>query len=117
MLHQQDFDSSQGHDRRGGERLPIRFVADIEDGSGCAVAVQVMNVSRQGFMADCGGSLPTGSTITFTAPNAETFRARVQWARDGRIGCLFEEELDWEDLLGLGLEELGSDDVPGPAAA
>ncbi|HEY0625554.1 MAG TPA: PilZ domain-containing protein [Allosphingosinicella sp.] len=115
MLHARKFETVAGN-RRDSDRLSIRFTANVADGEGGQVAVRVINLSRQGFMADCDAGLPVGTITTFTAPNGETFSAELRWAEHGRIGCRFEQELSWEDVLGLGLEELNAGEVPGPEA-
>ena len=117
MLHSHDFVPATHPERRDVDRLPIRFTAKLDDGSGRSVPVTVMNLSRCGFMAHCETPLPIGSDATFTAPNGETFLAQVRWALEGHIGCAFHEELGWEDVLGLGLEELSAGDIPGPQRA
>ena len=117
MLHKHDFASASHSERRDVDRLPICFTAELEDGSGRSVAVRVMNLSRCGFMAHCETPLPIGAATTFTAPNGERFAAQVRWALEGHIGCAFLEELGWEDVLGLGLEELSAGDVPEPQRA
>ena len=99
-------------ERRQGERTPIRFVAHVAEASGRARPVQVLNISREGFMARCDLPLKRGATIGFTAPNGETFSATIRWAQDGRIGCRFATPLEWEDVLGLGLDELDPDALP-----
>lgn len=106
---------SASQERRQAERRAIRFVAHIAEGAGKALPVKVLNISRTGFMAETGVVLKRGARIAFAAPNGETFSAIVRWAQDGRIGCAFATELGWEDLLGLGLEELDSDELPRPA--
>ena len=115
-MSQHAFDPSAAQDRRQGERLPIRFVAQVAEGAGPAIAVQVLNLSRTGFMASCHGGPHAGAAISFAAPNGETLPATVQWAREGRIGCRFATELSWEDVLGLGLDELDSEELPEPDA-
>ena len=40
-------------ERRQGERTPIRFIAHVAEGSGRARPVRVLNISREGFMAEC----------------------------------------------------------------
>lgn len=107
MLHKQNFEPGPEHDLREVDRLGVRFTANVEAGPRGLVPVQVMNVSRRGFMALCDTPLPVGALITFTAPSGESFTAQIRWALDGRIGCRFEAELGWEDVLGLGIEELG----------
>ena len=69
-------------------------------------------VSDLGFMAECDLAPKRGAVISFAAPNGESFSAVIRWARDGRIGCRFATPLEWEDLVGLGLDELDSDEVP-----
>ena len=103
---------SAHEERRQAERRPIRFVAHVAEGSGRARPVQVLNISRDGFMAECALPLKRGAVISFAAPNGESFSAVIRWARDGRIGCRFAMPLEWEDLVGLGLDELDSDDIP-----
>ena len=117
MLHKHDFDPAPYADRRDTDRLPICFTATIDDGAGRAVPVKVMNLSRRGFMAHCEAPLQIGAEAVFTAPNGETVAAQVRWALEGHIGCAFRDELGWEDVLGLGLEELSAGDVPEPQRA
>ena len=117
MSHRHAIKPSANPDRRQGERRAIRFVAEIADGPGRALSVRVLNISRGGFMAECEGGLKLRSVISFAAPNGETFPAKVRWVKDGRIGCEFVNPLEWEDVLGLGLEELDSGELPPAAAA
>ena len=112
MAQQSALKISANAERRQAERRPIRFVAHVAEGSGRARPVQVVNVSRNGFMAECELVPKRGTVISFAAPNGESFSAVVRWARDGRIGCAFAVPLEWEDLVGLGLDELDSDDMP-----
>lgn len=62
--------------------------------SGCRmVAVELRDLSTQGFRAETFDRVQPGERVWLTLPGLEGLCARVAWTRDDQIGCEFVSPL------------------------
>ena len=86
-------------DRRDGQRLrTVCRIAKIlrVDDSGLWM---VRNISDGGMMLTTNVAVQEGEEITIILADRLTIDGRVVWARDGKCGVEFHQEIDGEDLL------------------
>jgi len=60
----------------------------------CPVDAQLINISSHGFMAETDAQIAPGAHIFLTLPGVPGVAARVIWAKNGRIGGEFDEQVD-----------------------
>lgn len=81
-------------DTRAASRRVIALDTAVQrPGAGPADA-RVLNISSSGFMAATAADLPPGTRVWLMLPGRRRARAIVVWARQGRIGAEFVEEVD-----------------------
>ncbi len=81
-------------DRRQARRRIVSFAAALNEQGTSARRVFVSDLSEQGFRLSSEPGLEEGLPLLLKLPGIEAVRGRVIWAKDGEIGCEFDEELD-----------------------
>ncbi len=84
---------SDGAEQRRSRRRVVNFAATLESEGTSAHPVQVLDLSEHGFRLSIQHEVAQGSLLLIKLPGTEALRARIVWARDGQVGCEFEEDL------------------------
>lgn len=79
----------------------MRFSAALVRLDGTRLPINVLNVSRYGFMAEGAAMFARGDGVTLRLQDGAIFPATISWARDERIGAAFVVPLVSEDLVKL----------------
>ena len=82
-----------GAEQRQTRRRAVNFAAILESEGVSSHPVNVLDISEQGFRIVTAAEVGQGSSMLIKLPGLEAVRATVMWAKDGQIGCSFEEEL------------------------
>ncbi len=82
-----------GAEQRQTRRRAVNFAAILESEGVSSHPVNVLDISEQGFRIVTAAEVGQGSSMLIKLPGLEAVRATVVWAKDGQIGCSFEEEL------------------------
>jgi hypothetical protein len=90
---------------RGAERVAILLDGVLTKAGADGIDVRLRDVSNLGFMAECSGFVGIGSAVMLHIPGLDPLPAEVRWGLSGWIGCKFEQELSWDRLFLLLVEE------------
>ena len=82
-----------GAEQRQTRRRAVNFAAILESEGVSSQPVNVLDISEQGFRIVTAAQVGQGSSMLIKLPGMEAVRATVVWAKDGQIGCSFEDEL------------------------
>lgn len=78
---------------RKAERVTLEMGAGLRQRGGTGVAIQIMDLSVDGFRATTHLSLAKGADVWLRLPGLEPYQARVMWAKGSFVGCAFERPL------------------------
>ena len=78
---------------RKSERVNLAMGAGLRQRGGTGVAIQIMDLSVDGFRASTHLNLAKGTDVWLRLPGLEPYQARVIWAKGNFIGCAFERPL------------------------
>jgi hypothetical protein len=78
---------------RKSERVTLAMGAGLRQRGGTGVAIQIMDLSVDGFRASTHLNLAKGTDVWLRLPGLEPYQARVIWAKGNFIGCAFERPL------------------------
>jgi len=78
---------------RKSERVTLDMGAGLRQRGGTGVAIQIMDLSVDGFRASTHLNLAKGTDVWLRLPGLEPYQARVMWAKGNFIGCAFERPL------------------------
>jgi hypothetical protein len=84
---------ASGAEQRQTRRRAVNFAAFLESEGVSSHPVNVLDVSERGFRIVTAAEVDQGSSMLVKLPGLEAVRATVMWAKDGQLGCSFEEEL------------------------
>ena len=79
------------------DKVSYRTVA-WQDG-GAPFAMEIINISACGLMAEAKPDLDVGSELIVDLPIVGKYRAQVIWAISGRFGCRFPSVVGLEKYL------------------
>ena len=82
-----------GAEQRQTRRRAVNFAAILESEGVSSQPVNVLDISEQGFRIVTAAQVGQGSSMLIKLPGMEAVRATVVWAKDGQLGCSFEDEL------------------------
>lgn len=82
-----------GAEQRQSRRRAVNFAAMLESEGVSSQPVSVLDISEQGFRIVTQAEVSPGSSMLIKLPGLEAVRATIVWARDGQIGCSFDEAL------------------------
>ena len=88
-------------DKRRALRHPVDHKAIGEHRQLGDVALHIVNVSAQGFMANIEQPMGRGERLVVRLPVVGRIEAHVIWARDERTGFQFERIIRLDDFLKL----------------
>jgi hypothetical protein len=78
---------------RKSERVSLAMGAGLRQRGGTGVAIQIMDLSVDGFRASTHLNLAKGTDVWLRLPGLEPYQAKVVWAKGNFIGCAFERPL------------------------
>ncbi len=84
---------TDGCEQRQSRRRAVNFAATLEGEGASAQDVHVLDLSETGFRLCGDPGAPPGSSLLIKLPGMEAVRAHVVWARQGEVGCAFNEPL------------------------
>lgn len=87
--------------KRRVEREEVTVSTTLRASGVHSLDIVVRNISTLGFMADAKGEFAVDDRVRIRLPALGTVIARLVWARDGQIGCEFEEEIDLPRLRAI----------------
>jgi hypothetical protein len=79
---------------RRAERLSVGAAARLRPNSWSSVEATVVDLSREGFRAECDARLRTGSAVSLEIPGVGPVEAQVEWQRGGEFGARFFQPID-----------------------
>lgn len=78
---------------RKSERVPIELGAGLRQRGGTGVAIQILDLSTDGFRATTHLNLAKGNDVWLRLPGLEPYQAKVMWTKGNFVGCAFERPL------------------------
>ncbi len=78
---------------RKSERVELEMGAGLRQRGGTGVAIQIVDLSVDGFRASTHLQLEKGADVWVRLPGLEPYQARVMWAKGSFVGCAFERPL------------------------
>lgn len=88
-----DLRPAQDLTSRKSERVSLELGAGLRQRGGTGVAIQIMDLSVDGFRASTHLQLVKGNDVWLRLPGLEPYQAKVMWAKGNFIGCAFERPL------------------------
>ena len=88
-----DLRPAQDLTSRKSERVNLELGAGLRQRGGTGVAIQIMDLSVDGFRASTHLQLVKGNDVWLRLPGLEPYQAKVMWAKGNFIGCAFERPL------------------------
>ena len=88
-----DLRPAQDLTSRKSERVKLELGAGLRQRGGTGVAIQIMDLSTDGFRATTHLQLEKGSDVWLRLPGLEPYHAKVMWSKGAFIGCAFERPL------------------------
>ena len=85
-------------ERRRSPRLPVELEAKMRELGASGVEAKVLNISKQGFMAESEARFEVGSRVWLMLPGRERANAVIKWTAGDKIGAEFAEPLSLQDL-------------------
>lgn len=77
-----------GNQRRG-ERTRVDIDGDLRMPAIADFAVRILDISTDGFLAECEAPFAPGSPLRLTLIGIGIFDTSVIWQRSGKLGCVF----------------------------
>jgi hypothetical protein len=78
---------------RKSERVTLEMGAGLRQRGGTGVAIQIVDLSIDGFRASTHLQLAKGTDVWLRLPGLEPYHAKVMWSKGNFIGCAFERPL------------------------
>jgi hypothetical protein len=88
-----DLRPAQDLTSRKSERVKLELGAGLRQRGGTGVAIQILDLSTDGFRATTHLQLEKGSDVWLRLPGLEPYHAKVMWSKGAFIGCAFERPL------------------------
>lgn len=79
---------------RGEKRTPVDQAARLHPNNWSSIEVRVMDISANGFRAECDARILVGTAVTLEVEGVGPLRARITWRRGARFGARFELPAD-----------------------
>lgn len=76
---------------RREERLPLDEPARLHPNEWSSLEVRVLDLSKNGFRAECEARVTVGSCVTLELPGIGSELAYVTWRRGNRFGAKFRK--------------------------
>jgi hypothetical protein len=78
---------------RKSRRVTLEMDAGLRQRGGTGVAIQIVDLSVDGFRASTHLNLAKGHDVWLRLPGLEPYQAKVMWAKGNFVGCAFERPL------------------------
>lgn len=78
---------------RKSQRVALEIGAGLRQRGGTGVAIQILDLSVDGFRASTHLQMEKGSDVWLRLPGLEPYHAKVMWSKGNFIGCAFERPL------------------------
>ena len=88
-----DLRPAQDLTSRKSERVKLELGAGLRQRGGTGVAIQILDLSTDGFRATTHLQLEKGSDVWLRLPGLEPYQARVMWIKGNFVGCAFDRPL------------------------
>lgn len=80
---------------RAAKRDSLFLLTELFNENGASIAsARVRNLSATGLMAECDRLLVEGDRVRLTLHGTGEIGATISWARDGRLGLVFDHSID-----------------------
>jgi len=79
---------------RRSERVPVDEKARLRPNGWSSLEVRIVDLSEDGFRAECEATILCGSPIRIELPGLGEAEAQVTWRRRGEIGARFVLPID-----------------------
>ena len=79
---------------RRSERMPVDEQARLHPNAWSSLEVRIVDLSAEGFRAECEATILRGSAIRLDLPGVGETEAQVSWRRTGEIGARFLVPID-----------------------
>ena len=79
---------------RRSERVPVDEKARLRPNGWSSIEVRLVDLSEDGFRAECEATILRGSPIRIDLPGLGETEAQVTWRRRGEIGARFIVPID-----------------------
>lgn len=79
---------------RREKRIEVDEAARLRPNSWSSIEVRVLDISANGFRAECDARLLVGSTVTLEVAGIGSIDAHITWRRAERFGAHFDEPVD-----------------------
>ena len=70
-------------------RINVQFEAVLQEGDGCQIRVQVLDVSSSGFRIHSNAELVTEEEVSLQIARSRPLRAKICWTRGQEAGGIF----------------------------
>ena len=81
---------------RREKRLPLDEPARLHPNEWSSLEVRVLDLSKNGFRAECEARVTVGSCVTLELPGVGSELAYVTWRRGDRFGAKFRQPVEVE---------------------
>jgi hypothetical protein len=81
---------------RRSERIALDETARLHPNDWSSIEVRVLDVSAEGFRAECEARVIVGCAVTVEVPGIGPVEGRVSWRRAGEMGARFLAPIDLE---------------------
>ena len=78
---------------RKSQRVALALGAGLRQRGGTGVAVEILDLSTDGFRASTHLALEPGTDVWLRLPGLEPYQAQVAWAKGQYVGCAFARPL------------------------
>lgn len=90
---------------RRDKRTEVDEAARLHPNSWSSLEVRILDISANGFRAECEARVPVGSSVALEMPGLGRVHAHVSWRRGDRFGAKFDAQIDvarceWRPLEG-----------------
>lgn len=93
---------------RRSERIEVDEKARLKPNDWSSLEVRIVDLSKDGFRAECDATILCGSPIRIALPGLGEVEAQVTWRRHGELGARFMTPID---LTEAGIEPMPSERV------
>lgn len=76
---------------RREKRTQVDAAARLHPNSWSSIEIRVLDISPQGFRAECEARILAGTPVTLEVEGVGPLRAHITWRRGGRFGAKFDE--------------------------
>jgi hypothetical protein len=83
---------------RRTERIEVDQRTRLKPNDWSSLEVRIIDLSAEGFRAECEATVLRGSLVTVTLPGLGDVEAQVSWRRRGELGARFLAPIDLAEI-------------------